>query len=232
MSRSRSLLALGLLALAASARAQAVLDVSGSVVSTAPQLEVRVVVANRGDQAAAPVEVTGELLGERQEARLAQGIPPGGSAAVVLGFAPSARRAGIHALTLLLEHSLEGPPDGAGNPPVASERAWLLLALGAAPPEAVRLAADVLHLDVAGDLTVHLESADGAPHRVRLRAFTARGLRAEGEGVEVAVPARGAVSATLRLVRAGASRGTATRSCSWPRPSTVPSRAPRCSPRR
>jgi hypothetical protein len=103
---------------------------------------------------------------------------------------------------------VEGLSDGAGNPPMASQRAWLLLALGANPGPAVRLAADTLHLDVEGDLAVRLESADGEGHRVRLRALTARGLRAEGGGAEVAVPARGGATARLPLVRAGAPRGS------------------------
>jgi hypothetical protein len=196
------------LAAGASARAEAVLDVSGSVVSVAPRLEVSVVVTNRGDRPAAPLDVAGELLGERSEARLASGVAPGGSGALVLAFSPAIARPGTYALTLLLEHPVEGPPDGAGNPPVASQRAWLLLALGANPSPAVRLAADPLRLDVRGDLAVHLTSADGEPHRVRLRALTARGLRAEGAGTEVAVAAHGASAASLPLVRAGAPRGS------------------------
>jgi hypothetical protein len=72
----------------------------------------------------------------------------------------------------------------------------------------VRLAADTLHLDVKGDLTVRLESADGEPHHVRLRALPARGLRAEGSPAEVAVPARGTAPAALPIVRAGAPRGS------------------------
>ena len=207
MIRAR-LLALGLLAAAPAARAQALLDVSGSVVSAAPRLEVRVVVTNRGQSPAAPLEVAGELLGERSEARLTDGLPPGGEGAVLLSFVPARVRPGTHALTLLLEHPVEGPPDGAGNPPMASQRAWLLLALGANPGPAVRLAALPLHLDVTGDLAVRLESADGESHRVRLRAFTARGLRAEGGGAEVAVPAKGTTTAALTLVRAGAPRGS------------------------
>jgi hypothetical protein len=187
---------------------EAVLDVKGDVISAAPRLEVRVVITNRGDQAAAPLEVTGELLGERREARLTDGIAPGGEGAVLLAFSPAGARPGTHALTLLLEHPVEGLPDGAGNPPVASRRAWLLLALGASPGEAVRLVADPLRLDLEGGLGVRLESADGEPHRVRLRALTARGLRAEGEALEVEVPPRGAASATLPIVRAGAPRGS------------------------
>jgi hypothetical protein len=166
-------------------------------------------VTNRGDRPAVPLEVAGELLGEQASARLASGVAPGGSGAVVLSFAAAGARPGTHALTLLLEHPVEGPPDGAGNPPVASERAWLLLALGGASPgPPVRLAAEPLRLDVRGRLGVRLESADGEAHRVRLRAFTARGLRPEGGGVEVAVPASGTARAVLPLVRAGAPRGT------------------------
>jgi hypothetical protein len=209
LSRSPRALALSLVLFTApaSARAEAVLDVSGSVVSVAPRLEVRVVVTNRGDREAAPLEVVGELFGERSEARLAGGVAPGGEGAVLLSFAPASARPGTHALTLLLEHPVEGTPDGAGNPPVASQRAWLLVALGASATPPVRLEADPLHLDVRGELAVRLESADGEPHRVRLRALPARGLRAEGDGAEVAVPARGTVLAALPLVRAGAARG-------------------------
>jgi len=194
---------------AASAGAEAVLEVSGSVVAVAPRLEVRVLVTNRGDQPAVPLEVVGELLGELRSARLADGVAPGGSRAVVLSFAPASARPGTHALTLLLEHPVEGTPDGAGNPPAASERAWLLLALGGVSPgPPVRLAADALSLDVRGDLVVRLDSADGEPHRIRLRAVTARGLRAEGGAVEVAVPGKGTSRAALPLVRAGAPRGS------------------------
>ncbi|HEX9186574.1 MAG TPA: hypothetical protein VGB87_05870 [Vicinamibacteria bacterium] len=209
MSRSRRAAALALLLAApAAGQAEALLDVSGSVVSVSPRLEVRVVVANRGDRPAVPVDVEGELLGERRAARLTDGVAPGGSGAVVLDFPPEVPRAGLHALTLLLEHPVEGPPDVAGNPPVSSQRAWLLLALGSSPSAAVRLAAEPLHLDVKGELVVRAESADGGPHRVRVRALTARGLRAEGDGAEVDVPGSGAVAVRLPLVRAGAPRGS------------------------
>jgi hypothetical protein len=207
MTRAGAALSLVLLA-PGPARAEAVLDVSGSVVSVAPRLEVRVVVTNRGDRRAAPIEVVGELLGERSEARLAGGVAPGREGAVLLVFSPASPRPGTHAVTLLLEHPIEGTPDGAGNPPMASQVAWLIVALGASPPPPVRVAAQPLQLEVKGDLAVRLESADGEPHRVRLRALTARGLRAETGGAEVAVPARGTVSAGLAIVRAGAPRGS------------------------
>jgi hypothetical protein len=105
-------LSLVLLARAAPGGAEAILEVSGTVVSTAPRLEVRVVVKNRGDRRAAPLEVVGEMLGERIEARLAGGVAPGREGAVLLEFSPENPRPGTHALTLLLEHPVEGTPTG------------------------------------------------------------------------------------------------------------------------
>jgi hypothetical protein len=199
---------LSLLFLPPPARGEAVLEVSGSVVSVAPRLEVRVVVANRGDRRAAPIDVAGELLGERVQARLVGGVGAGREGAVILVFRPANPRPGTHALTLLLEHPIPGPADAAGNPQVASQVAWLLVALGASPPPAVRLEAQPLRLDVTGDLAVRLESADGEPHQVHLRVAAARGIRAEGPGADVAVPGRGVASAALPIVRAGAPRGS------------------------
>ncbi|HSD29956.1 MAG TPA: hypothetical protein VLL75_21825 [Vicinamibacteria bacterium] len=203
----RATLSLVLLAPVA-ARAEAVLDVSGSVVSAAPRLEVRVIVTNRGDRRAAPIEVVGELLGERSEARLAAGVGPGGEGAVLLVFSPVTPRHGTHAVTLLLEHPAEGTADAAGNPPMASQLAWLIVALGASPPPAVRLAPQPLQLEVRGDLAVRLESADGEPHRVRLRALATRGLRAAGAADAADVPGQGTASVALRIERAGAPRGS------------------------
>jgi len=194
--------------LAVPAPAAAELDVSGSVVKVAPRLEVRVVVTNRGDKPAAPLDVTGELLGQQQAARLAEGVLPGAEGAVVLGFDVAAAPPGVHALTLLLEHPVEGAPDAAGNPPLASQRAWLLLALGANADPPARIEALPATIDVRGTVEVTLESADGRPRRVRLRALAARGLRVEGEPADLELPARGTVKASVTLVRAGAARGT------------------------
>ena len=77
-----------------SAHAATRLEVSGEVVGRAPRLEVRVVVFNGGDQAAVPLAVVGELLGERREARVARGVEPGSRSAVILDFAPVSARAG------------------------------------------------------------------------------------------------------------------------------------------
>ena len=198
-----------LLAAAAAARAEAVLDVSGSVVSVAPRLEVRVVVTNRGDRPAVPLEVTGELLGERREARLADGVPPGGEGAVRLDFDPAHARPGLHALTLLLEHPVDGPPDGAGNPPMASQRAWLLLALGGpSPGPAVRLAADALRLDVRATS----RCASRAPTARATACACARSPRAacgrKATAPRSPSPRRARPRAALPLVRAGAPRGS------------------------
>jgi hypothetical protein len=201
-------LALGLCASAARARADAVLGVSGEVLATAPRLEVRVSVSNRGDQPAASIEVVGEFLEQRRAARLAAPLGPGQSGAVVLDFDVSAAPPGVHALTLLLEHPLPGTPDAGGNPPLSSQRAWLLVALRASPAPAVRVVARPARIDVRGLLEVSVESADGSPHRVRLRALSARGLRLETGALDLAVPATGAAVTQLPIVRAGAPRGT------------------------
>ena len=211
MSRRRpsgGLLALALLAAAAGARAEPVLAVSGAVLATEPRLEVRVDVTNRGDQPAAAVEVTGELLGVRRAARLPGLLAPGRSSSVVLDFVVTPPRPGVFPLTLLLEHPLPGTPDAAGNPPMASERAWLLVALGASADPAVRLAAQPLRLEVRGELEVSVETTDAAPHRIRLQALTARGIRPEGEAPLVDVPATGRVRVPIQVMRAGAPRGS------------------------
>lgn len=194
--------------MAAAARPDALLDVAGSVVATAPRLEVELTLTNRGAAPTGPVDVRGELFGEPLAARLSDGLAPGAQGRLTLDFASTPPRPGLHALTLLLEHPVDGPPDGAGNPPVASQRAFLLLALGANPGEAVRLDAEPLRLDVRGSLRVSLQSRDGERHRVGLRALTARGLRPGGEPIEIAVPAHGQATAEVPLVRAGVPRGS------------------------
>jgi hypothetical protein len=201
-------LVLGLCAAAAPAGADVQLDVSGEVLATQPRLEVRVVITNRGDRPSAAVEVTGELLGQERGARLLAGLAPGQSGSVVLDFDPAAAPPGVHALTLLLEHVLAGMPDAGGNPPLASQRAWLLIALGASPAAAVRVSAAPARIAVRGTLDVAVESADRAAHRVGLRALSARGLRVETAPLELEVPAAGTARARFVLVRAGAPRGS------------------------
>jgi hypothetical protein len=201
-------LTLTLILLSAVARPDAVLDVSGSVVATAPRLTVRVTLTNRGDVRAGPIEVRGDLFGEPGMARLPGGLAPGAGGDVTLDFAPTPPRPGLHALMLLVEHPLEGSPDAAGNPPMASQCAFLMLALGANPGEAVRIEADPTSLDVRGTLVVRLQSRDGEGQRIRLRAFTARGLRPDGDPIEVSVPPTGLATARVPIVRAGVPRGS------------------------
>ena len=183
-----------------------------------PRLEVRVVVANRGDQPAVPLDVVGELLGERREARVVQGVPAGGEAAVLLDFAAEEARPGLHALALLLEHPVGGAADAAGNPPVHSQRAALIITLGSNPGPAVRIEvacpddpsdADCgPSIDVQGEIAARLESADGKAHRMKVRALTARGLRAQGPPVTVAVPGTGTATVRIPLARAGGAPGS------------------------
>jgi hypothetical protein len=196
------------LLVAAAARAEPVLEVKGSVVTTRPRLQVSVVVSNRGDHAVPSLEIAGELFGQRQKALLPSGVVPGGSGTVVLAFEAEHARPGVHALVLLLEYPIEGAPDAAGNPPLASRVSWLPVTLGADSGPALRLEPKPIVLEVKGPLEVAVGSTDGIAHRVRLRVVTPRGLRSDGEGLEVDVPARGAKVVALPLVRAGAARGT------------------------
>lgn len=184
------------------------IDVSGRVVAWSPEIVVSLTLTNRGAAEAAGIEVTGELAADREATRLAGTLAPGASADVALTFAGPPPRPGLHALTLLVEHPLAGSPDAGGNPPVSSRRVSLPLAIGVQPEPAVSLAAAPLALDVRGSLAVRLASRDAAPHRVRLRALAARGLRVEAGPLEVAVPAAEPVVAEVEVVRAGAPRGS------------------------
>ena len=58
-----------------------------------------------------------------------------------------------------------------------------------------------------GDVAVAAESADGAPHRVRVRVQAPAGLQAP-DPAEVEVPAAGRVTATVRVWRSSAARGS------------------------
>jgi hypothetical protein len=58
-----------------------------------------------------------------------------------------------------------------------------------------------------GDVEVGLESRDGAPHRARVRVETPTGLQAP-DAAQVEVPAAGRVTATVRVWRSSAPRGS------------------------
>lgn len=171
-------------------------------------LDIRVDVKNSGDAPATPLLVGGELFGERRQARLEAGLAPGQAGSAHLEFPLAPPRPGVYAVPLLLEYPEGGPADAVGNVPMASQRAYLLIALGGSPEPAVRIEAPALLLETSGDLRVGLESLDGAPHRVRLSVLTARGVRAVTPPVEVDVPARGQATSTMVLMRSGAPRGS------------------------
>lgn len=169
-------------------------------------LEVTVALVNAGDEKASPLTIEGQLVTERREARLADGVAPGATEKAVLRFPLEVPRPGLHALTLLLEWPVGPAPADGTLLPMASQRAFLLLTLGAVAEPAVRVTPAELELETHGTLAVGLESADGASHRVSVRVLTPRGLNVLDAGGEVIVPAQGRVTASVSMLRAGAPR--------------------------
>ena len=169
-------------------------------------LEVAVKLQNLGDEKASPLTIQGELAGERGEARLAAGVEAGASESAVLRFPLEVPRPGLHAVTLLLEWPVGPAPADGSLPPMASQRAFLLLTLGVVAEPGVHVKAPDFELETRGDLPVDLESADGSAHRVSLRVLTPRGLNVLDAGGEVIVPASGRVTAPVTLVRGSAPR--------------------------
>ena len=177
-------------------------EVAGAADASAEGIDVRVDLSNVGDSAAESLSVEAELLGNRAQARLAR-VPSATSRSVSLRFPANLPRPGVHALTLLLDYTPEGPGAVA-----VSQRAYLLLALGATSEPAVRLSVPGASMCWTGTLVVQLESADGAAHRVRLRAEAPRWLRLENPTGEVEVPAQGKALAPVRLFRGTAPWGS------------------------
>jgi hypothetical protein len=181
------------------------LEVAGDARAEAEWLSVSVALTNRGDVAARTVEVEGELLGRRDHARLIDGLAGGATRAVTLRFPLDVPRPGVHALALHLRYVPVAEVEGAEP---SSQRAYLLLALAAAAPPSVRMSVEPARVVYEGVARVQLESADGAAHRVRLRALAPRGLAALEPGEPVVVPPTGRVTAPLRVLRAGAPPGS------------------------
>lgn len=175
------------------------LDVGGAVEAAADGLMVRLEVSNRGDAAATRLDVEGELFGHHAQAVLTGGVRAGATERVWLHFPVSPPRPGVHALALHLRY----PVAGAADP--ASQRAYLLLALGAQAETPLSLAADAARFETAGPLRVTLRANDGAAHTVRLRVLAPRGLNAL-QDPEVTVPAQGAAVAEVPLIRSSPSR--------------------------
>ncbi len=148
--------------------------------------------------------VQGELNGHYDEARLPEGIGSGATAAARLVFPPEVPRPGVYPVVLLLDYTPAAP---AGVATVGqSQRAYLLLTLGATAAPPVRLSAPEVKLQDRALLPVALESADGRAHRIRLRVLAPRGLNPERLQDEVAVPASGAATVSVPLLRGGVLR--------------------------
>lgn len=187
--------------------ASARFEVTGAVrVADEENLEVTVSAKNVGDTVALPLTLMGELLGESRETRLEVGVAPGVTRHAVLRFPNDLPRLGAHALLLRLEWPVGPAPPGGGLVPTASQRAFLLINLGATPEPAVRITVPPLRMETRGALVVELESADGRPHRVGVRVAAPRGLNVEETETELEVPAKGPATVTLHLLRAGAPR--------------------------
>jgi hypothetical protein len=180
-------------------------DVGGAVALTEEgELEVRVDLTNRGDAASGAVSVLGELAGHYEEARVPAGVAPGATAAARLVFPREVPRPGVYPVVLLLDYA---PAAAAGVTPTArSQRAFLLLTLGATAAPPVRILAPEVTLRDRVLLPVVLESADGRAHRIRLRVLAPRGLNPERLQDEVAVPASGTATVSVPLLRGGVPR--------------------------
>jgi hypothetical protein len=167
-------------------------------------LAVRVDLTNRGGLATGPVKVSGELAGHYEEAQVEPGVEPGHTVSAALVFPREVPRPGVYPVVLLLDYA---PQAAAGTAPTAvSQRAFLLLTLGATAAAPVRLSAPEVTLRDRAPLAVALESADGRAHRVRLRVLTPRGLNPERIEDEVQVPATGVATVSVPLLRGAVPR--------------------------
>jgi hypothetical protein len=192
---------LTVLAFAVPAAADVRLEISGAVQSGPPRVEVRVDLANLGDAPARGVSIEAELRGQRQVSHLEEELPPQVGGSAVFPFDVGTVPPGVYPLALHVQYVRSDAPGD-----TASQRGYLLLALGANPPPAVRLSVPDVRLDTSAVVRVRLESADLRPHRVRLRMLTPRGLQPLGPDPEVDVPAFGSPTAELRVLRGGAPR--------------------------
>lgn len=199
----RGAAAIALLLLCALPAAAAVrFEVGGAVEAADEALDVRVDLTNGGDLAATSMEVRGEIGDEEDLVPLPAGVPAGAMRSVLFRFA-RVPPPGVHVLGLRLDYTEAAVP---GRTPVTtSQRAYLLLSLGANPAPALRLTASEATISTRGAVPVRVESADGAAHRVRLRVLTPRGMNAESP-VEVDVPAAGAATVAVPLLRGNVPR--------------------------
>jgi hypothetical protein len=164
-------------------------------------VQVRVDLANLGDAPAHGVSIEAELLGQRQVSRLEVDLPPQQGGNATFSFDVGALPPGVYPLALHVQYARSAT---AGD--IASQRGYLLLALGANPPPAVSLSVPEVRLDTLATVVARVESADVRPHRVRLRMLVPRGLQQFGPDPEVRVPQFGSVTTEMKLLRGGAPR--------------------------
>ena len=159
-------------------------------------MEVRADVRNTSDERLVGVRLGGDLLGRHADGRLGD-LEPGQTASVVLAFPYASEwRPGRHVLPLSLDYA--AAPGSVA--PRTNLLAYLVLPLATPAEPALQIAAPRLSLDIHTRLPVRLESADGKPHRARVRVVTPRGLVAPDPPPVVDVPARGGVTVEVALL--------------------------------
>ena len=177
------------------------LQTAGAVESGPPRVQVRVDLANLGDSPARGVTIEAELLGQRQLSRLEEDLPGQSGGSATFAFEVGALAPGVYPLALHVQYERSAVPGD-----LASQRGYLLLALGAAPRPPVTLSVPDVPLDTLATVPVRLESADLKAHRMRVRMLVPHGLQAYGPDLEVSVPQFGPAVAELKLLRGGAPR--------------------------
>jgi hypothetical protein len=153
---------------------------------------------NTGDERLGEVRVGGDLLGRHASARIGD-LEPGHAASAVLTFPYASEwRPGRHVLPLSIDYA------GDSDAHRVNLLAYLILPLAASAEPALRVEAPVVSLDIRSRLPVRLESADGQPHRARVRVETPRGLVAPDPPPVVEVPAHGAITVDVLLLHGAA----------------------------
>jgi hypothetical protein len=182
------------------ARAEAPLEVSGVLVSTDDDVQVRVDVKNTTDERLAGVRVGGELLGRHADKTVGE-LEPGHTASALLTFPfASEWRPGRHVLPLSIDYGAGPGP----NPTRVNALAFLILPLAGTAEPALRVDAPEVALDVRSRLPVRLSSADGQPHRARVRVLTPHGLVAPDPPPVVEVPGRKGITVEVALLHGAA----------------------------
>jgi hypothetical protein len=176
------------------------LKVSGALLGTDEQVEVRVDARNIGTEPLLDLAVGGDFLGRHRVAAL-RDLEPGAAASVVLRFPfASEWRPGLHVLPLVFDYAA-----GPGLvPPRTSLLAYLLLPLATSASPALRIEVPIVSLDIRARLAVRLGSIDGQTHRARVRVLTPPGLVALDPYRAVDVPAKGLVTTDVSLLHGAA----------------------------